>query len=165
MRLIRACWALKTMLYYTEVCLSPHEVPNHNSLCIYISGCVNRCVACHYPLLQQPDYGDVLSENYENIVALYSSYATCICFLGEGKNTREEHEEFENMVVYARQQGLKTCLYCGRDTIIESWMEIFDYVKIGSFQKSRGGLDSPTTNQKMLEKTAYEYSDITYKFR
>ena len=84
---------------------------------------------------------------------------------GEGNNTSEEHEEFEAMVAYARQRGLKTCLYCGRDTIIESWMEIFDYVKLGSFQKNLGGLDSHTTNQKMFEKAAYGYVDITCKFR
>ena len=48
---------------------------------------------------------------------------------------------------------------------MESWMQIFDYVKIDSFQKSRGGLSSSTTNQKMLEKTVFGYSDITYKFR
>ena len=153
------------MLYYTEVCLSPHEVPDHSSLCIYISGCVNGCIECHYPLLQQSNYGDLLFANYENIVALYSAYATCICFLGEGNNTCEEHEEFENMVAYARLQGLKTCLYCGRDTVIESWMEIFDYIKLGGFQKNRGGLDSPTTNQRMFEKAAHGYVDITYKFR
>ena len=153
------------MLYYTEVCFSPYEVPEHKSICIYISGCVNRCVECHYPLLQHIDYGDVLSENYANIVALYRSHATCVCFLGEGKNTEDEHKEFDNMVAYDQGQGLKTCLYCGRDTIIESWMEIFAYVKIGSFQKSRGALNSPTTNQRMLEKTDYGYSDITYKFR
>lgn len=106
-----------------------------------------------------------MSKNFKKIVTLFRSRATCICFLGEGKNTEEEHDEFRTMVVYSKQQGLKTCLYCGRDTTIEPWMEIFDYVKIGGFQVALGGLDSPLTNQKMFEKTIDGYLDITYKFR
>ncbi len=130
-----------------------------------ISGCINKCVECHYPLLQSSDYGDLLSQNFKKIVALFRSHTTCICFFGEGKNTEEEHDEFRAMVAYSKQQELKTCLYCGRDTTIEPWMDIFDYVKIGSFQVAHGGLDSPLTNQKMFEKTITGYLDITYKFR
>ena len=73
------------MLYYTEVCLSPYEVPGEQSICIYISGCLNRCKNCHYPELQYPDYGDVLSKRMSDIVALYHSQASCVCFLGEGR--------------------------------------------------------------------------------
>ena len=55
------------MLYYTEVCLSPCEVPEHKSICIYISGCLNKCAECHYPLLQRMDYGDILYDKFINI--------------------------------------------------------------------------------------------------
>ena len=85
-------------------------------------------------------------------------------FLGEGKNTVEEHNEFKNMVIYARKKGLKTCLYCGRDTIIESWMKVFDYIKLGSYQVLFGGLSSASTNQRMFAKNNNEYIDITFKF-
>ena len=152
------------MLYYTEVCFSPYEVPEHKSICIYISGCLNRCVDCHYPLLQQADYGDVLYDEFKNIIELYCSQATCVCFLGEGKNTAEEHNEFENMVLYAHKKGLKTCLYSGRDTIIESWMKVFDYIKLGSYQELFGGLSSASTNQRMFARNNNEYIDITFKF-
>ena len=164
MSLIKACLGHNFMLFYTEACLSPYEVPDNHSICIYISGCINKCLDCHYPLLQCSDYGDLLSHNFKKIIALFRSYATCVCFLGEGKNTEEEHKEFEAMVAYSRQQGLKTCLYCGRDTTIESWMGIFDYVKVGSFQATLGGLDSSTT-KRMFEKTIDGYLDVTYKFR
>lgn len=153
------------MLYYTEVCLSPYEVPEHKSICIYISGCLNKCAECHYPLLQRMDYGDILYDKFINIIDLYRTYATCVCFLGEGKNTIEEHNEFNKMIAYAHQKGLKTCLYCGRDTIIESWMKNFDYIKLGSYQVSLGGLSNISTNQKMLQKINNDYIDITYKFK
>jgi hypothetical protein len=61
--------------------------------------------------------------------------------------------------------NLKTCLYCGRDTEIEEWMCEFDFVKLGSYQKNRGGLNDISTNQRMLKKTENKYIDITYKFR
>ena len=152
------------MLYYTEICLSPYEVPNHNSICIYISGCNNNCNNCHYPILKQNNYGDKLLENFCNIIHLYKSQATCICFLGEGKNTKIERKEFSQMVEIAKKHNLKTCLYCGRDTNIEKWMHIFDFIKLGSYKEKYGCLSCRTTNQKLLEKTKNEYIDITYKF-
>lgn len=150
------------MLYYTEVGLSPYEVPTERALCIYISGCRNHCPNCHYPLLQREDYGFPLNENYKKIVALYQKYATCICFLGEGKNTDDERTEFKDMVAYANGFGLKTCLYSGRNIQPESWMRIFDYIKLGSYVEKLGGLDQKTTNQVLLKKCQEGYADITY---
>lgn len=152
------------MLYYTEIGLSPYEVPNESSLCIYISGCCNRCKNCHYPLLQNTDYGLILKKFYKNIIELYKNQATCVCFLGEGKNKDEEHTEFEIIVKHVKKLGLKTCLYCGRDVEIENWMGIFDYVKLGSYNEALGDLSNPTTNQKLFKKTLNGYEDITHLF-
>ena len=115
-------------------------------------------------MLQQTDYGDALNSNFKNIIKLYRAYATCVCFLGEGQNTAEEHKEFQSMVAFSRQQGLRTCLYSGRDIQIEPWMEMFDYIKLGSYKAELGGLNEPTTNQKLYQKTSEEYVDITYNF-
>ena len=109
------------MLKYIEVCLSNIEVPNESSICIYISGCLNKCSECHYPELQNPLYGDFLQENYDKIISIYRKRATCVCFLGEGENTIESRNE---LIVYANKAnllGLKSCLYCGRDIEIEDW--------------------------------------------
>ena len=116
-------------------------------------------------MLRKYDFGDKLLENFLKIVQLYLSYATCICFLGEGENTIYEHREFYEMTEIAGRYNLKTCLYCGRDTDIEEWMNIFDFVKLGSYREDLGGLDSPSTNQRFLEKTKGKYTDITYKFQ
>ena len=154
------------MLRYTEVCLSGLEVPGEVSICIYISGCCQRCFNCHYPLLQSMDYGEKLADYYNDIIAIYRSQATCVCFLGEGKNTEKEHQELLSMVRYANEQGLKTCLYSGRDTDVEPWMCAFDYVKLGSYIEARGALGSENTNQVMLSRSSDgAFADITYKFR
>ena len=153
------------MLYYTEICLSPYEVPGEQSICIYISGCCNRCKKCHYPELQLPDYGEVLCIHLNEIVDLYLNQASCVCFLGEGRGEPEEINELVRFSKCSQQKGLRTCLYSGRDTFIEEWMNCFDYIKIGSYQEPLGSLDSYTTNQRMYRKNAHgKYEDITYLF-
>lgn len=152
------------MLKYIEVALSPLEVPRETALCIYISGCPHRCRECHYPELQLPDYGEDLSDHYTDIIDLYLSQATCVCFLGEGRCGSEEKDEFQRFSAYAKAKGLKTCLYSGRDVAIEPWMQSFDYLKLGSYQPSRGPLSSPTTNQHMFRKEGDVFRDITAMF-
>ena len=66
------------MLYYTEVDLSSYEIPGETTLNIYISGCQNRCIDCHYPELQSNEYGEPLNLNFKRIIELYSNYAKCI---------------------------------------------------------------------------------------
>lgn len=152
------------MLYYTETGLSHAEVPGEAALCIYLSGCTFHCKNCHYPALQRPNYGTPLNEHYWDLIALYQHQATCVCFLGEGAGTNAEREEFKEYVTYAKRHGLKACLYSGRDTTIEPWMHLFDYIKLGSYQEAFGPLDSIRTNQKMYRKTAQGYVDITSIF-
>lgn len=152
------------MLHYTEVHLSSLEVPGENSLCIYISGCLNHCLHCHYPELQKPDHGDSLLPYYMAILELYSTQATCICFLGEGENTPSIHSEFSHYCHIAAEQGFRTRLYCGRNVKPEPWMACFDYVKVGSFKEEKGPLSSPSTNQRMYRKINGKYQDITHLF-
>lgn len=152
------------MLCYTEVCLSHLEVPDERAICIYISGCQNNCKNCHYPLLKRRYYGDLLSLNYENILDLYINQGTCVCFMGEGNGGKNEKEELVKYSSMAHERGLKTCLYSGRDINIESWMNCFDYIKLGSYQEHLGGLESQTTNQKMYKKQDNKYLDITSLF-
>lgn len=145
------------MLYYTEFCLSEREVPGESSICIYISGCCHNCPNCHYPLLKEQDYGEKLADYYKDIIDLYLRQATCVCFLGEGSNTEIEHNEFKLIVEYANLKGLKTCLYSGRDIEIEEWMQIFDYIKLGSYVEILGGLESKKTNQRFWKNTEDGY--------
>lgn len=152
------------MLYYTEAGLSHLEVPDETALCIYISGCSNRCANCHYPQLQLPDYGDMLKAHFSKLVDLYSRAATCVVFLGEGRGTSEDREELLGYCGLAHTRGMKTCLYSGRDTQIEDWMQNFDYIKLGSYDPKYGPLNVPTTNQRMFKKTKKGYVDITNFF-
>ena len=152
------------MLYYTEADLSPLEVPEEQALCIYISGCKNHCADCHYPELQRTDYGDPLKENMEKLLRLYLNYCTCICFMGEGENSTESRKEMRQYAMMAHACGRSTCLYSGRDTQIEDWMDCFDYIKLGSYQSKYGPLSQRGTNQKMYKRIGDRYQDVTVWF-
>ena len=85
--------------------------------------------------------------------------------MGEGKGLPQEKHEFVSYAEYAHEKGLKTCLYSGHDTVIEKWMHIFDYIKLGSYREELGTLDSVTTNQRMYRKNSHNnYEDITHLF-
>ena len=152
------------MLFYTDFCVTHGEVPGESTLCIYISGCQYHCKDCHNPELQRANYGEILSERYYTMLDLYGSQITCICFLGEGESTPKTQKELTSYVAINKKRGYKSCLYSGKDTGFEEWMVIFDYVKLGSFQRDLGPLTSPTTNQRMLQKTETGYKDVTFRF-
>ena len=152
------------MLRYTEAGLSYLEVPEEISLCIYISGCRNNCPHCHYPELKLFDFGHPLKNNFNLLIDVYSSQISCVCFLGEGQNTQQEHEEFFYFTECTNLAGLKTCLYSGRNIFPEDWMKIFDYVKTGSYAKHMGALFSPKTNQRFYLKRNNIFEDVTKKF-
>jgi hypothetical protein len=62
-------------------------------------------------------------------------------------------------------------MYAGADSIFQIKNEVvglLDYIKIGSYKEDLGGLDNPTTNQKMYKvnksNNYYMLEDITHKF-
>ena len=152
------------MLYYAEADLSHLEVPGETCLCLYISGCLHKCKGCHYSILQDKNTGLPLSKYIYDLVELYISKITCVCYLGEGNNSAEEKHELIKYSKYVHSRGLKSCLYSGSNTSVEDWMKTFDYIKLGAYDSSRGGLSAQTTNQMMLQKDGNSYIDITYKF-
>lgn len=66
-----------------------------------------------------------------------------------------------------RAHGLKTCLYSGASTpsAFCPLFPLLDYLKIGAYDEQRGGLDSPTTNQRFYQVKNGLLEDKTYLFR
>ena len=152
------------MLRYAEIALSRQEVPGEVSVCVYISGCSNRCLNCHYPELMDPDYGIPLLDNIQSVTDLYLSRITCVCFMGEGNCSAESREELLSCVCIAKEKGLKCCLYSGRDTDIEAWMYNFDFIKLGSYRAEKGPIYEEGTNQRLYKKHGNRFMDITERF-
>ena len=75
-----------------------------------------------------------------------------MCFLGEGLNGTCEHKEYKEIIEYVHKINLKAALYSGRNTVIEEWMKIFDYIKLGSYKEEQGPIYNKKTNQRLYKK-------------
>lgn len=147
------------------------EVPNEVSLALNISGCPHHCEGCHSPELAE-DVGVELLPELKKLVAEYKPFITCVCFMGGDQNLGQ----LKDAIKIVRAEGLHTAIYTGLDSLdpfIKSFkdddqeIELTDYIdflKIGHYDKSLGGLSSPTTNQKMYCFIG-ETEDITWWFQ
>lgn len=90
---------------------------------------------------------------------------SCVCLMGGD----HEFKSILKLGKAIKKFGLKAAWYSGRDILEDEALEVFDYIKLGRFIESLGGLDSPNTNQKMLkiEKGSigiYSYKDKEWKY-
>jgi anaerobic ribonucleoside-triphosphate reductase activating protein len=75
-------------------------------------------------------------------------------------------EELVDNLKYAHAQGLKTALYTGREEVSSELLSHLDYIKLGPWIAERGGLESSTTNQRLIEiKTGKILNHLMYTSR
>lgn len=120
------------------------EVPDEVSLAINITNCPHRCHGCHSRILLE-DVGSYISNDIDKILNEYHEFITCVVFMGGDQNI----PELICLLKKVKAKGLKTCVYSGLNSIIpfNDALQFLDYLKIGSYDESLGGLNSPTTNQ------------------
>lgn len=154
------------MIKYISQALTFAEVPDEVSLCLNITNCPHQCRGCHSPFLQQ-DTGRDLLASLPALLQKYGNDITCVCLMGEGKDP----DALTEALWYIRDQGFKTCLYTGKVCSSGLPVDLLDYLKVGPYIESLGGLDKPTTNQRMYKiDHAVEnagsptFYDITWKF-
>lgn len=134
------------MLKYLYVKEVFSEVPNEITLAISITNCCIRCSECNQKELWE-DSGTVLDSTVLNTLLRDHRGITCVLFMGSGK---KEYHELNKLAAETHRQGLKVAVYLGEDTIPEELdKSCFDYIKIGHWDAIKGGLNSPTTNQRM----------------
>ncbi len=128
---------------YDIVC---QEVPEEVSLAVNISGCPNHCPGCHSPWLWE-DAGEAMTEELmRGLIGKYRNAITCVCFMGGDAAP----EEIEMMAKWVKLKfpHLKTAWYSGRETPPEGFdIKSLDFIKLGPYIESLGGLKSPATNQ------------------
>ena len=137
------------------------EVPDEVTLAINISGCPHKCEGCHSKYLWEYE-GNYISDDLDILIEKYKGLITCVCFMGGDQN----FEELCLAALIVKLHGLKVALYSGALEIsLDNHLAIgFDYIKIGPYNATLGGLNSPTTNQKMYQWVNNTWEDITYKF-
>ena len=159
------------MLRYIGHDIVFQEVPDEVSLAIWISGCTIRCEACNQRNLWE-DKGEPLTiENITNLL-FFENGVTCLLLLGGERDLDALTEIFMHF-----HSKIKTAWYAGLDMIPKEKLGILDYldvVKLGHYDLDLGGLDSPTTNQRLYQFSPYYddttmlgagWRDITFKMR
>lgn len=153
-----------SILKYIGYDITFQEVPGEISLVVDVSGCPLSCPGCHTPYLQQ-DIGRPLLEDLREIVLKYVGHITCVCFMGGDQNP----DELVDAIDICRYEGLKTCLYTGKESVRWDILPKLNYLKLGPYVEERGGLSSPTTNQRFykIEGTPQDYTmdEITDLFQ
>ena len=142
------------------------EVPGEITLALSISNCQIRCKGCNQKELWE-DIGSILDSSVLKTLLRRHRGITCVLFMGSGN---KEYQVLNSLAMEAHKNGLKVAVYLGEDNIPEELdKSYFDYIKIGHWDTSKGGLDSPTTNQKMYflehqEDGTYWETCINHKF-
>ena len=152
------------MLKYANYDIVFREIPSEMSLAIAISGCQIRCKGCHSRDLWE-DKGETLSIFAIEQLLKKEDGVTCLLLLGG------EHDIDTLIEIFMHfHKKIKTAWYCGLDMIPKDKIGILQYldaVKIGHFDIELGGLDSPTTNQRLYKiehqgDGNYYHTDITH---
>ena len=122
------------------------EVPGEITLALSISNCQIKCKGCNQKELWE-DIGSILDSSVLKTLLRRHRGITCVLFMGSGN---KEYQVLNSLAMEAHKNGLKVAVYLGEDNIPEELdKSYFDYIKIGHWDAGKGGLDSPTTNQKM----------------
>ena len=155
------------MVKYSNTMVVFEEVPDKITLAINITNCQNNCEGCHSPELRQ-DIGHELNELELESLISQNEGINCVCFMGEGK----DKEGLLNLARYVKKQHpeLSVALYSGRteeafEPDKKKFGKIFDFVKIGPYDKTKGPLNKETTNQRLYSIIeGKKWVDITEKF-
>lgn len=135
------------------------EIPGEVTLALNLSECPCHCEGCHSTHLWDST-GEVLDETLmEGLLSQYGNSVSCVCLMGGDR----EPAEAARMGQIIKKHGLKSAWYSGREQMPP--LDAFDYVKLGAYTPSRGGLDTPGTNQRMLKIVGDATEDITHLMR
>ena len=159
---------------YTNTIIGFREVPDEVSLCINISNCPNHCEGCHSPELWDDIGIELTNDELEQLIK-ENKGISCVCFMGGDNNSVRINELAK--FVKSNHPELLTCWYSGCETLDEDTeLENWNFIKLGPYIKSLGGLDSKYTNQVFYKivmtpyenkhfEPIYKFEDITYKFK
>lgn len=152
------------MLRFTNYDIVFREIPGEVTLAVNISNCPHQCKGCHSPYLWE-DTGEILDEHtLGGLLGKYGNAITCICFMG-GDNDPRKVAELASFSRSGTNGRIKTGWYSGRSTLPgTTFLQYFDYIKLGAYVESLGGLDACTTNQRFYRIKDGKMIDQTSRF-
>ena len=148
------------MLRYADYDIVFQEIPDEVTLAINLSNCPNHCKGCHSAYLME-DVGEPLTEeSLSTLLGKYGKAITCVCFMGGDASPAE----VEQLAAFLHKQTItpvKVGWYSGKSKLPEHFdVSHFQYIKLGPYIESLGGLKSETTNQRLyhIENGRYNLS-------
>lgn len=151
---------MSSPLRYAAHTVGTLEVPDEIALIFTISGCPLSCPGCHSADLRDADRGRILdAPSFQSLLERYAGLASCVCFLGG----EWQADELIDRLQTARRHGYRTCLYTGSTQVDDAIAVHLDFLKLGPYIATLGGLDNPQTNQRFLDLRTGE--DLTHRFQ
>ena len=148
------------MLKYYNYDIVFQEIPDEVTLAVNLTNCPHLCEGCHSPHLRQ-NIGETLDSNVlDRLLDKYGRQITCVCFMGGDRSPKEVALLAQHL---RKNTKLKVAWYSGSDTMPADAKQ-FDYVKVGGYKASFGGLKSRTTNQRLYHNINGKAEDITDRF-
>jgi anaerobic ribonucleoside-triphosphate reductase activating protein len=149
------------MLKYKDTAVVFEEIPDCVTLAINITNCPFHCKGCHSPNLRM-DIGDELTKFTMDELLKNNSGVNCVLFLGDGNDV----DSLCDMSLYVKNTHpeLKTAIYSGYEDVLDAYKCVFDYIKTGGYDESKGPLNSQTTNQRLYKNNNGFLEDITRLF-
>jgi anaerobic ribonucleoside-triphosphate reductase activating protein len=159
-------------VYSTEIALQ--EVPDEISLALTISGCPYACIDCHSEDTWDPNIGIPLTSTYIDELLKDNKHITCILFMGGDWDIPKLYPIVEH--IKNTYCNLKIALYSGKNSLAllrykperfasnKDFISFLDYIKIGMYINTKGGLESKTTNQRMYKQINNQLIDVTSTF-
>lgn len=139
------------------------EIPDEVTLSINISNCPFHCPGCHSQYLWEDVGHPLTASSLIEIMKQYGQEITCLCFMGgDGEPSTVNSLAWWMKKTYPQ---IHMAWYSGRNNL-SSAIDIanFDYIKLGPYIETKGGLNKPTTNQRLYKINNGEMIDITYRF-
>ncbi len=138
------------------------EFPGEITLALNFSSCPCHCPGCHSPQLWE-DVGRPADFDYISELVRKHREITCVGLMGGDADPDYILHIAQRLV---EEFGLNVGWYSGMNRTPDERFHWLTYYKIGPYIESLGGLDKPTTNQRMLYNREDGYwEDITYKFQ
>lgn len=134
-----------------------NELPDHISVYFEIANCKQRCKGCHSPWLQENAPKMSIEEIAQYAEQQVDRGADAIILMGGTTNGILERD-LKALITYLNNFA-PVCLYSGSDDI-EADLDLMEHssltwLKTGSYQEAKGGLDVDTTNQRFYKQEFY----------
>ncbi len=148
------------LLRYIQEAVVWQEVPGEISLAFSLTGCRLRCPGCHSAHTWNPNAGDPLTpEHLAQRLDRYQGLITCVLFFGG----EWQPEALLELLRLTRARQLETCLYTGEEVVDQRLIAELTYLKTGPWRADLGGLESPSTNQRMTDLRTHQ--TLNHKFQ